>query len=109
MLTIKDPDKVYEWDLTTLWEILNTLEKEELQEYEEEYYKIKFGYNVMVPISYLTENYYEDYPTTKKVKVLGYGKYNFQDFYDELDERKHAMRQIILDNIRDEDKIIPRT
>lgn len=76
---------------------------------EEHLEEIKNGIKMKIPIWYITEGWYELHPNSKTVKVQGYPKNSLIEFMEEIDERKARMRELIIDNLTDEDPTKPRT
>lgn len=108
----KEEISLYDLNIEELWLTLKkTLEENNLtKEYEQEHEKIKNGYKLRVDIRYLFENkgWYEEYPTSKKVRIQGHGKYPLIPFLDEIDTRKIAMIKIIEENQEEKGITTPR-
>lgn len=45
--------------------------------------------------------WYEEYPSSRTVKVYGYGKYDINTFQEEKEKRETIMRTIIIENADD--------
>lgn len=98
-----------------LWKLFNdTLAKEDengrklMETYRNEYHYIKNGIKLRVLIQYLTKQWYEEYPTSKKVSIKGHGKFSLELFLWEKEEREHMMREIISRHLENETLTIPR-
>lgn len=110
-----EPHEVLTLDIHSLWNayliLLEEIDAEgkPLKEiYEDRTHKIKYGIRLNLPIWYLTKQWYEEYPTSRKVKVVGHGKYPLDKFMEEKEEREQLMREALLDNIDDEGVTTPR-
>lgn len=115
MIDIENPDEIYEWDIGKLWNAFQVmLEKEDDEgtEYRTIYYNeeilVRKGIRIKIPIQYIINEWYEEYPHTKKIKISGHGKYKLIDFEEEKEERERIMRRIILDNLEDGENTTPR-
>lgn len=103
----EDLQEILEWDTTKLWKTINTIDNVK-KEYPTEYKKIKEGVTLKIPIQWITEEWYEEYPHSKKVRVKGYGKYSLQKFMEEKEERDKLMRKIIESEMKTEEPTKPR-
>lgn len=98
-----NPEDILTWETKKLWNTLNAIKNDKENNIDKEkYYKIKYGINIECPIWYITEEWYELYPSSKKTKIKGYGKYNLSDFMQEKENRDELMRQEIINNLNDE-------
>jgi hypothetical protein len=90
-------EEVLTWETKKLWNTLNTLRNDTDNNItEEDYFLIKFGNKIKCPIWYFTENWYDIYPSSKRVGVKGHGKFYLKDFMDEKEDRDKLMRSIII-------------
>lgn len=104
-----NPEEVMDWNTTKLWNTLQTLRADEDSSISiEEYEQVKEGVRIKVPIWYITQEWYELYPSSKKMLILGFGKFRISDFMNEKDERDRIMRRLILENLP-EGVTAPRT
>lgn len=72
--------------------------------------KIKNGYRIKVPYVYLyREGYYEEYPSGKRVRILGYGKYPLKEFIEEKERRREECTRIIIKYTEEEPNTEIRT
>ena len=78
-------DEILQWDTEKLWNAINMLDNKE--DYHEEIERIKFGRKVKIPIWYITNEWFEVYPSSAKIKILGYGKFKIWDFMEERIQR----------------------
>ena len=101
-----NPEEILTWDLEKLWNFYVMIKE---NRDDKEYHQIKFGTKLIIPIRYLIEEWYEMYPTTKKVRVLGFGKFNITEFTDEIEEREKALRKAIEEEIQEDEIAEPRT
>lgn len=105
-----DPQDIISLETKRLWNILNTIKKDSKSTIDnEEYYLIKYGIKIKCPIWYLSEEWFELYPNTRKVSIKGYGKYKLNDFMNEKENRDNLMRSIIINNLNDDSIIEGRT
>lgn len=107
MIQVENPDIVYQWGIKELWAAINLLEEPE--EYEEELKKIKYGIKIQIPIIYIIKGWVTENPENKRISVKGHGKFDIVEFYDEIDEREKLMREIVLEELSDNDVTAPRT
>lgn len=99
-------EEVLTWETKKLWNTINTIKNHEDAEInDEEINKTKNGINIECPIWYFTEEWYDIYPSSKKVKIRGHGKYSIKEFMKEKENRDSIMRKIIIKNI-EQDEII---
>lgn len=98
MRTLDDPDEVYQWDLTMLYNCAKAMEDDINPKYRKLLQQAKHGIKIKIPIYYITQEWYELYAPGKTVGVQGHGKYNMQEFMDEIEEREKLLRKIILEN-----------
>lgn len=104
------PEDILQWETKKLWNTLNSLKNDEdAQLNQENYYSIKHGLRIKIPIWYITEEWYEIYPSSKKVKIQGHGKFWLKDFMQEKEDRDSLMRSEILKNIDDGNMMEART
>lgn len=110
-----DSDLLYEYDLKKLWAVLQTLleqEDDEGTENKEKYYlevkQIKEGIDLKIPIWYLTNEWYDLYPSTKRVRVKGHGKISINKFMEEKEARETLIRNILLEEYDDGSNTTPR-
>jgi hypothetical protein len=108
-------DEIMQMDTATLWSALKILMEEETEDgeklnkqYIEEMRGIQEGVDLKIPIWYITNKWYEIYPSTGNVKILGYGKAEIRDFMKEKEGRDAMMRKILIDQIEDDSITIPR-
>jgi hypothetical protein len=97
-------EDVLTWETKKLWNTVNTLRNDpdvKLKIEPLDYEQCKYGIRIKCPIWYFTEEWYEIYPSSKKVKITGYGKYDLPDFMQEKEERDNLLRTLIVDNIDD--------
>lgn len=95
-----NPENVLIWETKKLWNTLNTLKNDpDINIDNKLYNKCKFGINIDCTIWYFTEEWYEIYPSSKKVKINGYGKFWLKDFMKEKEDRDSLMRNLIINNI----------
>ena len=99
-----DPQDILTWNLEKLWaSALVILDEETLSDLEREQLNIaKNGITIEVPIQYLTKKYYEEYPSSKKAKILGFGKLALTKLWEEIEKRENLLKKLIIDNM-DED------
>lgn len=109
MIRLSNPDEIYTMTTQQLWALINLLEPEEIKMYEKELQEIKNGITIKIPIMYIIKKHYTEYPESRRISVKGYGKHNLIKFYDETDERDKLMREIILENITEEEPTQPRS
>jgi hypothetical protein len=101
-----NPEDVLVWETKKLWNVVKKITHDaEGTISEQDIASIKMGITMDVPIWYITEEWYEIYPASKKVKVQGFGKFQLVDFMQEKELRDNLMRNIILENI-DENGIV---
>lgn len=94
---------ILKMEIAELYDTLKMMqESEDLEEYEEEIREIEEGIDIKIPIIYLTNEWYEPYPSTKRVKVMGFRKYEINEFFKEKSAREAKMRVIILENLGNE-------
>lgn len=100
------PEQVMNMDIQQLWNSFRLLMEEEDDRgkklsmlYKEDLLKIKWGSgNVDVPIWYFINEWYEIYPSSGRVKILGHGKFPLKDIMEEKDKREAIMRSILIEN-----------
>ena len=101
-----NPEDVMTWETKKLWNTLNTLKNDlDLNIDMDIYTKCKFGIRIGCPVWYFTEEWYEIYPSSRKVKIVGYGKFWLKDFMQEKEDRDSLMRNLIIDNINEDGMI----
>lgn len=104
-----DEERVLNAETKELWNILNSMRNSPDNDIKaSDYEKVKYGINLLVPIWYFTEDWYEIYPNSKKVAIRGHGKFSLDAFMDEKEERDSVMRGIIIENMDDEGIITGR-
>lgn len=108
-------EELLEWDIKKLWECFKMLMQQEnedgrkmIEEYKEENDKIKNGTIIKIPIYYITNEWYEEYPSSGRVKIYGFGKYMIESFEEEKEKRETLMREIISENMDTGGTTIPR-
>ncbi len=82
--------------------------KQYMSYFQQEYSQVKNGINVEFPIHYIIDKWYEEYPSSKRVKILGYGKFSLSNFKEEIEKRETIMRRIILENMNESSLTEPR-
>lgn len=107
-MKLEDPNEILEWDTEKLWNAVQQI-KAELEKTPRGYEKAKNGIRINFPIQYIIKQWYEEYPSTRRAKIIGYGKVNIQELEDEIEERNTIMRQIIIEHTDDEEATKPRT
>lgn len=109
MITPTSTDDLLKWDIGTLWSSFQTImtyedEEEKLSEkYKKEIEQVKNGIKIKVPIWYITNMWYEEHPSKKGVKILGYGRQDINNFQEEIEARKTIMRNIIHEETQTDD------
>lgn len=94
-------ENIYSWDIEQLW---NWLDSADLQkEYPEEYEKVKEGIRIKVPIYWIINDWWKQETHIKKASVDGFGKWELNQFMDEIQERCKIIRQIIINEEGKED------
>ena len=91
-----DKQELMKAEIKELWEYIKSIQ-EETGDYDEGIEQVKKGIDIMLPIWYITEEWYDIYPSSKRVKIMGFGKLRIQDFMEEKDRRSAIMRSIIID------------
>lgn len=109
MIRLDNPDEVYSMNTSELWNIIGSMEIEEKIDYKTEIELIKNGINIKIPIIYIIKGWTEEHPETKRISIKAHGKYDITEYYDEVQERNNMMRQIILENIEEDEPNKPRT
>jgi len=95
-------EDVLMWESKKLWNLLKALSQDpEHKVPSKDLEKIKNGFRITVPIWYFTEEWFEIYPASKKVKIVGHGKYNLDDFMKEKEDRDALMRSTIISVLDD--------
>lgn len=102
-----NPEEVLTWNTTKLWYMFNII-KQNTEIDQDIMEKVKNGINIKIPIWYITEEWYEIYPSTKKVAIKGHGKYELNHFMNEVEERDRIMKETIIENIDPGEIISPR-
>lgn len=109
MINIENPDEIYEWDTAKLWNAVNMLDEEEIEEEDlEKIETIKNGYNTTIPIEWFTYDWIKLYPHHKTARVPHYGDYPLEDLMEEWKYRQKLMREIIIKYCKTEDPTIGR-
>lgn len=98
-----DENNILIYDIDKLWSILGYLKDSGYPISDDNYNLIKNGFKIKFPIHYLIEEWYNLYPSTKRVSIQGYGKFKMDDFMEEVDKRKALLRTVIMENIEDDD------
>lgn len=106
-MKIENPEEILEWDTEKLWNAVNII-KQEIGAEPRGYKKAKDGIRIYFPIYYITNKWYETYPSAKRAAIFGYGKVSIQDFMKEIEDRDTIMRNIIMEHIEDDEAIKPR-
>ena len=86
-------DQIPNWDFNTLYEHFELLEPEGKVKN-----KVDNGVKMDFPVEIILDQYYEEFPKTKKVRVYGFGTGALYEFKREIRERKKIMLQFIYDN-----------
>lgn len=97
---------ITDMNLSQLWKY--AMAKELEKEYREETLRAREGLSIKVPIYYLTEGWYETYPSTGRAKVIGFGKFPLKELMEEIEKREALLRKIIMEYEKGEDPIEPR-
>lgn len=105
-----DRENILKYDIEQLWNACQLLEEdpETLPEHKQNIQKAKNGIKIKVPIYHFIQEWFEIYPNTRKAKIIGYGKYELNDFMEEIETRNKIMRQILNENITDNTSTEPR-
>lgn len=61
--------------------------------------RVKYGFKLNFPITYYLNKWYNEYPSTKNVTVLGFGTCKIWYFTDEIEKREILARRFILEAI----------
>lgn len=89
-----ETSEILNWNITQLYNyFLTIVENNKIKN------KIKYGINLQIPIYYITNEYYEIYPQSKKVNIKGFGKIDIDIFMNELEDRENLMRKIIIEQL----------
>lgn len=104
-----NPEEVLRMDTSTLWNTFLILNEESGEAYNKERLLIENGLVLQFPIYYITQDWFKIYPTRKRVKMDGHGKFEISEFMRELEERQKLMRTIILNELETGDISQPRT
>lgn len=107
-MEFEDINEIFEWDLKKLWKAYQQIKEEESMHLGQETQMIKHGIRVKIPIYYIINEWYEEFPSNKRVKIEGFGKLSIEDFYDEIEERERLIRQVIIDDYERGNPIEPR-
>lgn len=107
-MKLDDPNEILEWNTEKLWNAVQTI-KQEIGERPRGYEEAKNGIRINFPITYIIKQWYEEYPSTRKAKIMGYGKLNITDFEEEIENREAIMRNIIQEHLEDEEPTTPRS
>lgn len=105
MITLDNADDIYEWDTEKLYNAVQSISDAD----EGIMQQVEQGLNIKFPIDYITQEWYEVYPTSRKAKIYGFGKISLQDFLEEKKARDRLMRQLIEEEIDKPGTTIPRT
>lgn len=84
-------NQIPEWDFATLHEQFLGLEPD-----KKTIEKVKFGIKLKFNVNRIINNWFETFPRTNKVRILGVGMADLDEFTDEIDERKALMISFIL-------------
>ena len=106
MFDLENPDDLYSWSTNKLWNALKTLDIP--KEHQDTYSTIKYGKHINIPIWYITQTWYSLHPSTKKVTILGYGKYELSTFMEEIELRDSLMRNMLLMAMQNPELLSPR-
>lgn len=106
-MKIDNPDEILEWGTAKLWNAVNMI-KVEIGKEPRGYQKAKNGIKIEFPIHYIINEWYEAYPSTKRAKIIGYGKVKITELMDEIEDRNAIMREIVFEHTGDEDPTRPR-
>ena len=87
---------------------LSSIRRRKQYNYTEETEQIKNGIKIKIPIIYLTNEWYEIYPSSRKAKILGYGKIPLNEFVEEKNMRETLLRKIISEQIDEGSITTPR-
>lgn len=102
-------DDVLTWDLSTLWKVLPLLTNEQLSKEDKEIIEnVREGISVKIPIYYLTNEWYERFPSSASANVYGHGKIPLKLLVEEIEARETALRKIIISKIDDGSITEPR-
>lgn len=93
-------EEILNMDIKTLWKTTQIIKqqtnnKQTLKHIEQ----TKQGTRIPVLIWYFTEEWYEIYPESKKVRIRGHGKYQLEDFMQEKEHREQTMRTLLINHI----------
>lgn len=103
------PEEILQWNIRQLWsQLLILIEEEPKIAKKKEIENIKYGISIRIPIQYLTNEWYDLYPSNKTATVKGYGRHKLLDLLDEIEERETMIRTILLDNLQQNPLITPR-
>lgn len=94
---------IIEADLKELWNMVKLYEDDFEAEDKENYILAKEGVIYEFPIQYVFDKNYEKYPSSKRVKILGFGKVPIVGWYEEVEQREKALRQILIKQALDGD------
>lgn len=111
MIPIEDPNSVFSASSTELYAMLEVILEENTElrkQYTKELEAIEKGIELKIPILYIVEGWYEEYPTSQKVNIKSYGKCDIHKFYTEKRKRDNLMRILILENINQDEITQPR-
>ena len=97
------PEDIYTWEIKKLWNTFKTIDRKQNEDYI-----VRHGERIKVPIWYFTEEWYELYPYSHKVKIQGYGKFMISDFMEEKEKREDLMRETIINALKKGTLIIGR-
>ena len=96
-------------DLYNVIELIIQQDDEDLNYPDEiklKYDLIRNGINLKIPLPYLTKKeWYTEYPNSKRVSILGHGKFPIMLFYDEIKERERICREIIIGELEEQETI----
>lgn len=90
-------ESIYEMELNELWNYIRTIEDDLNKDQKSNLKDIKEGYVYQVPIQYIVRGYYQEFPNTKRVKIVGYGKIPLLAFWEEIELREKELRKIAVD------------
>ena len=108
MIDIENQDEIYGWSIEQLWNAFTHIESD--PEYEEEVEKVKYGTIIKIHIQYFIKKLIKEYPDTETAEIPNKRPINIEQVWDEENERKKVMREIILRELeKEESPLKPRT
>jgi len=102
-MTELDINQVMTWSLGQLYNYVKTIE-EDLNEEEQELIKKCEKGELLIPIhiNYYIKEYYQEYPSSKKASIMGFGKIHITTLWKDIELRETTIRKIILDNLEED-------